>query len=185
MILIHLNYVHGYNKSIIENYNKKVIERIENVSNIFNIPIEKYAPKDKKGKSHMLGLFEYESDKEDGSHTYDEFITQGAKKYAFSVDGKIGITVAGVPKTKGAKGLHDLNDFRDNFVFDYKDTGKQLLVYNENQIPFDLVDYKGEKMKVCDKTGICFLPTTYVLGKALDYSELLSDESSKRSIYKE
>ena len=29
------------------------------------------------------------------------------------------------------------------------------------------------------------MPNSYTLGKALDYVELLSDESSKRSIYKE
>lgn len=41
----------------------------------------------------MLGLFELDEH-------YDKFITQGAKKYAYEIDGKIGITVAGVPKSR-------------------------------------------------------------------------------------
>lgn len=168
----------GYDKSIFINYNKSVEEKIKFVSKILKIPFEKYAPVDKKGKSHLLGVFEYEG-------KYDEFITQGAKKYATKVDGDIKITVAGVPKEKGAKALKSLNDFRDNFVFDYKDTGKNLLIYVENQEPFILEDYKGNKAEVKDKSGCSLIPTTYVLGKALDYANLVNDNSSKRAKYKE
>ena len=85
----------------------------------------------------------------------------------------------------GSKALKDLKDFKDDFVFDYKDTGKQLIVYVDKQEPFELTDYKGQKYKVKDKSGVCFIPTTYVLGKALDYANLISDNSSKRAIYNE
>lgn len=167
----------GYNKKIIDDYNKSVEEKIKFVSKILKIPFEKYSPKDRNGKSHMLGVFEYEG-------KYDEFITQGAKKYAVKEDGEIKITVAGVPK-KGSISLKTLNDFRDNFVFNYEDTGKNLLIYVENQEPFILEDYKGNKLEVKDKSGCSLIPTTYVLGKALDYANLVNDNSSKRARYKE
>lgn len=129
----------------------------------------------------MLGLFDFEI--EPGhKHTYDKFVTQGAKKYAYELDNKISITVAGVPK-KGANALHNLKDFKDDFIFDYKDTGKQLIVYVDNEEEFNLTDYNGVEYKVTDKSGVCFIPTTYVLGKALDYANLISDNSSNRSIY--
>ena len=51
--------------------------------------------------------------------------------------------------------------------------------------PFALIDYLGNEYLVNDKSGCCIVPTTYVLGKALDYANLLSDNSSKRAIYKE
>lgn len=88
----------GYNKEIIENYNKFVENKIKYVSKKFNIDIEKFSPKDNKGVNHMLGLFEQDEH-------YDEFITQGAKKYAYKINGEIHITVAGVPKSrcKGSK----------------------------------------------------------------------------------
>jgi len=167
----------GYNKNIFIEYNKSVEEKIKFVSKILKIPFEKYAPEDKNGKRHLLGVFEYEGN-------YEEFITQGAKKYAVKQNGKIKITVAGVPK-KGSHALHSLDEFRDDFIFDYKDTGKNLLVYVENQEPFLLKDYNNKESIVKDKSGCSLIPTTYVLGKALDYANLVNDNSSKRAVYKE
>ena len=171
----------GYDKSVIDSYNESVKEKIKKVSEELNIPIERFAPKDIYGVSHMLGVFD------DDGH-YLEFITQGAKKYAYKYidkkgEEKIGITVAGVPKS-GAKALKDLNDFKDDFVFRYEDTNKNLLVYIDEEEEFDLTDYQGHITHVIDKSGCCLLPTTYVLGKALEYAKLL-DDSSNRAIYDE
>ena len=52
-------------------------------------------------------------------------------------------------------------------------------------IEFDLVDYKGNVEHVSDKYGCCLVPTTYKLEKSEEYAELVSDESSKRAIFKE
>lgn len=169
--------ISGYNKEVFEKYNKSVEEKIKYTANLLKIPVEKYAPEDYKGKKHLLGVFE-----SDGS--YQEFITQGAKKYAVKQDNKIKITVAGVPK-KGAKALKDLKDFKDDFVFSFEDTGKNLLIYVDKQDPFELVDYKGKRLKVEDRSGCSLIPTTYVLGKALEYATLVNDASSKRAVYKE
>ena len=173
----------GYDKKVIDDYNDFVKRKIEFVSDLLEIDINKYQPKDIKGQRHLLGVFECETEK-GREFTYDKFITQGAKKYATEVDGKIKITVAGVPKS-GANGLKDLNDFRDNYVFKYKDTNKNLLMYTEEMNDFDLIDYNGEKYHVSDKYGCCLLPTTYVLGKALEYVNLLDMNSSERSKYRE
>ena len=167
----------GYNKEYIENYNKYVEYKIKEVSDYLKIPIEQFAPKDTKGKSHMLGVFEEDA-------KYDKFITQGAKKYATEKEGKIEITVAGVPK-EGARALKTLDDFRDNLIFDYKITHKNSLTYCDNQEEIELTDYKGNKEIVTDKTACCIFPTTYKLGKALEYADLISDNSSKRAKYKE
>lgn len=168
----------GYDKQVIEDYNKFVERKIKHVSEILKIPLEKYAPKDIKGKERMLGLFD------DDGH-YDKFITQGAKKYAVEQNGEIHITVSGVPKS-GAKSLKgDLNNFRNDLVFEFKDTGKNLLIYVEDQEPVEIIDYLGNKETITDKSGCCILPTTYILGKSQEYEHLLSDESAKRAIYKE
>lgn len=94
------------------------------------------------------------------------------------------ITVAGVPKT-GALALKKIEDFKDDLVFDFKYTNKNLLMYCENQEEIDITDYQGNTYHATDKSGCCILPTTYVLGKALEYTELISDNSSKRAIYQE
>lgn len=168
----------GFPIEVIEDYNKEVEEKIKKASEDLGIPIEKYAPKDCKGISRMLGVF-------DNDGYYKEFITQGAKKYAYK-DSKdeIHITVAGVPK-KGACALKSLEEFRDDFVFEHKDTGKNISLYNDDMEIFEMEDYQGNKQKLTNKFGITLLPTTYVLGKAFDYCELLSDTSPLRSIYKE
>ena len=167
----------GFDYNVIENYNNFVEKKVNYVSKVLDIDINKFAPKDIKGKKHMLGLFECDG-------TYQEFITQGAKKYAYKQDNEIHITVAGVPKT-GASALNRLEDFKDNFVFKHSDTGKNVLQYNDNQVSIDLIDYQGNILKVTDKSGCCILPTTYVLGKSLEYADLISDNSSARARYKE
>ena len=175
--------VDGYDKSVFEKYNESVVEKIKFVSKHLEIPFEKYAPKDKKGVPHLLGVFESETEG-DSKYTYSKFITQGAKKYAVEQNGKIKITIAGVPKS-GAKALKSLDDFRDNLVFKYEDTGKNILLYVDAQDSFELTDYLGKKAIVNDKSGCCLLPTTYVLGKSEEYANLISDDSSHRAIYKE
>ena len=187
----------GFNIDIINNYNKFVENKIKHVSEELNIPIEKFAPEDKKGKKRMLGVFDKDAE-------YLEFITQGAKKYAFienvaiedinenmkileiDKDKKVakcmGITVAGVPK-KGVNCMNSLSDFKDNLIFDFAHTNKNLLFYCENQKEIIMTDCKGKKAKVSDISGCCLLPNTYNLNKSLDYAELINDKSSNRAIY--
>ena len=167
----------GYDPDVITIYNNFVERKINFVSNNLKIPINKFAPSDVKGKKHLIGIFEQDA-------IYDEFITQGAKKYAYKQGEDIHITVSGVPK-KGCKALDSLKDFKDDFIFKHKDTDKNMLQYNDNQVPIELTDYQGNKLIVNDKSGCCILPDSYTLGKSLEYADLISDESSKRAIYKE
>ena len=146
----------------------------------------------------MLGVFDFDG-------FYDEFITQGAKKYAVIKEVKnkklnenyqkviekgdetskvMEITVAGVPKS-GVYQLNSLEDFKDDLVFEFKNTNKNMLVYVEDQEPFCLTDYLGNKEKVIDVSGCCLVPITYTLGKSIEYEHLLSDDSSKRARYNE
>ena len=174
----------GYDKNVIKDYNKKVKDKIKYVSKLLNIPIEKYKPKDIKGDEHLLGVFECETKKGD-KFTYDKFITQGAKKYAVERHGEIEITVAGVPKKTGASCLKNLNDFRDDFEFKSSITGKQTLIYLDEQDPDLLIDVEGNSYVNTDKTGCSLIPCSYVLGKSYDYINLITEESSKRAVYKE
>ena len=170
--------VQGYDKSIFDKYNQSVEDKIRKVSKLRGIPYERFAPADIKGNAHLLGVFECETGK-GRSVTYDEFITQGAKKYAYKIDGEIHVTVSGVPKSGGAKCLSSLDEFRDDLVFDFEHTNKLTLAYNDNQIPVDITDYLGNTYTVKDKSGICMLPTTYKLGKAYDYADLINDSTER------
>ena len=173
----------GYDRSVFDNYNKSVVAKIKQVCKERNIDFDRYAPADIKGNKHLLGVFECETGK-GRSVTYDQFITQGAKKYAYTVDGEIHVTVSGVPKSGGAKCLKSLDEFRDDLVFDFEHTNKLTLAYNDDQMPVTITDYLGNDYYVTDKSGICMIPTTYKLGKSLDYAELITDESTERAKFK-
>ena len=182
----------GYDKSVIDNYNAFVENKIRAVSKRLDIPYERFAPKGK-----LLGVFDF-----DGH--YEEFITQGAKKYAYTKyvsndklkkdsnvikKGKekslvLEITVAGVPK-QGANALKTLDDFRDGLIFDHSVTNKNMVCYVENQQSCTLTDYNGQSLKIKDKSGVCILPITYELGKSEEYCELVEDNSSKREKFRE
>lgn len=187
----------GFDINVIDNYNKYVEKKIKRVSEDLNIPIKKFAPKDKKGVSHMLGVFEKDA-------SYLEFKTMGAKKYAYikykdnekikkddnvievgeNKSKVLEITISGVPKN-GAKAIKSLEDFKSNFIFRFEDTNKLTLIYSDNQFPVEMTDYLGNKKIVDDVSGCCLLPATYELSMALDYANLVNDNSSKRAIYKE
>ena len=51
----------GYDKTVIEDYNKFVQEKIKYVSEQLQIDIDKYKPKDVDGIEHMLGLFDLDA----------------------------------------------------------------------------------------------------------------------------
>ena len=91
-------------------YNIKIINDTRKALKYHSIPLEKMCPKDKKGNRHFIGIWEQEK-------TYDRFITQGAKRYAYQyADKVIHCTVSGVPKNN-AIALKKLDDFKDGFVF--------------------------------------------------------------------
>ncbi len=78
------------------------------------------------GKEYWLGVADIDSH-------YSEFVTLGAKRYAYrdQADGKLHITVAGVPKKTGAACLQDdIRNFREGFIFRGSETGKLRVTYN-------------------------------------------------------
>ena len=179
--------VSGYDKNIIKSYNDRVVEKLKKVSLDLNIPFSKFAPEDIKGHKHCLGLFEKEeTSKVDTSYTYKEFITEGAKKYAYrTMDGDIKITVSGVPKCGAVALKGDLHNFTDNLLFRHEDTGKNMLMYNDTQDDFYITDFQGNTEKISQRSGACIVPATYELNKSIEYADFLDENSEARAIYKE
>ena len=99
----------------------------------------------------------------------------GAKRYCVREDetDKLKITVAGVPKKKGALCLNnDINNFRKGFVFDGETTGKlQHTYFFESTI---WVDENGNERA----DSIDLSPTTYVLDDVtvIDWEKLWEEE---------
>lgn len=133
---------------------------------------------DAKGMRHYMGVYESEG-------IYDQFKTLGAKRYAYIKDGKIGCTIAGVPKKKkdgcktGAEIIVQaggLDAFEDGLIF--ANTGKLESVYNDVSEPF----YYG---KYLITSNVCLRPTTYTLGLTDDYKYILEHAQLYRECKKD
>lgn len=105
-------------------------------------------------QKYFLGLY----DREKG---YDEFVTLGAKKYAFKQNNKIGITVAGLNKKSGAKELErkgGLSKFRIGTEF--VDSGRKTIYYNDDKKHA----LKVQGCTIENASNIALVDTTYTLG---------------------
>lgn len=158
-------------------YNIKIINDTRKALKYHDIPLEKMCPKDKKGNRHFIGIWEREK-------TYDSFVTQGAKRYAYQYDDKvIHCTVSGVPKNNSVA-LKDLKDFKDGFIFprDLKKDGvgisKKLVQYVDNSEWSPVLD--GVTMD--NKNSVVMRPTTYEMGLLEDYKKLIDLGKQKKRL---
>ena len=146
-----------------ERYNIEITQKLTTACNFYNIDPALLSPADSKGIRHPLGVY-------DPDDSYKEFITLGAKKYCYKdQSGKIGITVAGVPKC-GKQAIKTLTDFKEGLVFDYRTSGKQALTYNDVQKPFD-----AGGIMITDQYGINLMPTVYTMGISEEYGNYIND----------
>lgn len=119
---------------------------------------------DIKGVTHYGGVYE-----DDG--VYDAFITQGAKKYAYTENGRLHITVSGVGKKAGAAALEKaggLEKFRSGFVF--HNCGKTESIYNDK--PFGRYNVAGHTVEIT--RNVYIHEQDYTLGRSDEYTEIIN-----------
>lgn len=135
------------------------------------IAAEAYAD-DMHGVRHYIGLFE-----SDGH--YDRFITQGAKRYAYEADGKMGITVAGVSKKINedtgipfaVEELRTLERFRVGMI--WHRAGGSVSVYNDTDDFYYTDPVSGGQVHITKNVAI--VPSTYEMTYSRDYRLLLNE----------
>lgn len=137
--------------------------------------------KDRNGKEHYIGVFEYE-------HTSQFFCTCGAKRYAYIKDGRLYITVAGVTKevdentkwtnpvtgevyhpTFAEEELGSLENFHTGMK--WVKAGGVGAVYNDKD-DFDYTDPETGKTVHIGK-NVALVPSTYEMTYEKDYKKLL------------
>ena len=138
---------------------------------------------DMNGKRHYIGVFE-----PDGH--YKQFITQGAKRYAYIKDnGRMGVTVAGVATaideetewtdSDGEKynpsfaveELKSLERFKPGVK--WEKAGGTQAVYNDADNIIYADPETGKEVHITKNVAI--IPTTYVMTHSRDYALLLRD----------
>ena len=138
---------------------------------------------DMNGKRHYIGVFE-----PDGH--YKQFITQGAKRYAYIKDnGRMGVTVAGVDTaideetewtdqdgekynpTFAVEELKTLDRFKPGMK--WEKAGGTQAVYNDADNIMYADPETGKEVHITKNVAI--IPTTYVMTHSRDYALLLRD----------
>ena len=162
-------------KMFFENENKIIISEIQKASKDLNIPLELYAPKNIKGDIKYIGVWDFEG-------IYDNFITLGAKRYAFEKNDKIEIVISGVPK-ECCVYLKRLEDFKENFIFPsdieiLTENGKVNVSklchhYSDGNTP--LVEFPDGYINNDIYYSIALRPTTYKTSLTPELKKYLSD----------
>lgn len=156
-------------------YNKRIEERENERADMLGIPRDKFAPLDKNGIPHRLGIFE-----DDGQ--YKKFKTLGAKKYCYvDNDNKLHMTVSGVRKSAVSQ-LHNIEEFKDGTVFDVEHAQKLIMTYVDDMPPIVWNKGQYDEFHSNYQHGICAQPTTYSLGISDDYNSILTMIQNKRGV---
>lgn len=157
-------------EALFQQYNQHVVDKMQKVVDKFpQISIDMFMPKDRKGVQHPINFFE-----EDGD--YEKFVALGAKKYCYIEDGELHITVSGVAKTDktGHQKMLHIEEFKKGYVWGYKDSGKLVHFYNDDQEPFTFTDCDGNEYHCTQRHVVVLQPTSYTLGLTDWYEYLLS-----------
>lgn len=145
----------GEHNEFFEQYNKEIVEKLEN--NCGDLKGHYYAY-DPKGKKHTLGVFEYEGE-------YSEFKTLGAKRYVYREKDGLHMTVSGVRKSAVSALKNDINNFKDGVFFGREISGKKIVNHSFTQ-PTNQhwVDCQGQEYVCNDSCGVNIRNSSYELG---------------------
>lgn len=119
------------------------------------------------GRTVYMGVFEHDA-------SYKEFITLGAKKYAYVDEKGVHVTTAGVNKAKGGAELAaagGLSAYRSGFIF--REAGGTESIYNDAGLPFEYVIDDEHKISV--PANLYIKDSTYTLGITADYARILAN----------
>ena len=152
----------------INDYNNKLLNKIEKIAAYLGIDSTEYAPKNKKGVSKPIGVWEYEG-------TYKRFKTLGAKRYLYEKqDGKYVLTVAGVNKKKACEYLvkkygDPFKGFTHDLIVPEEYSGRLTLTYIDKPCDGVAKDYLGNTCEFHEKSFIHMEPSEYNLTMSSEY----------------
>ena len=152
----------------INDYNNKLLNKIEKIANYLGIDSTEYAPKNKKGVSKPIGIWEYEG-------TYKRFKTLGAKRYLYEKqDGNYVLTVAGVNKKKACEYLikkygDPFKGFTHDLIVPEEYSGRLTLTYIDKPCDGLAKDYLGNTCEFHEKSFIHMEPSEYNLTMSSEY----------------
>ena len=170
----HMDYINAYNDLI--------MKKIEIAAKHYNIPVEMYSPKNIKGESKTIGVWDYEG-------KYKRFKTLGAKRYMFErypedINPKkkrfqYSITVAGVNKIKACEYLVEkykkdpMKGFTHKLVVPSDYSGRLTLTYIDEPRSGITKDYLGNEYEFYEESSIHMEPSDYNMTLSENYRGFL------------
>lgn len=161
--------------SYIEKYNARLELKLQAMCKHYNLHYSDLKPKTIKGVEKLIGVWDYEGQ-------YDYFKTLGAKRYIYSEQNELHITVAGLSKNYGGKYLMQSNGgdmqkvfkaFNDELYIPAEYTNKKTHTYLDDIVEIDVVDYLGNKERIISKSGIHLEPCEFTLSLSKQYLQFL------------
>lgn len=152
-------------------YNENIEKKIKKVCEFYHFDESLFKPKTQKGEEKMIGVWDY-----DGH--YKKFKTLGAKRYLVEKDdGTMECTIAGLPK-KAVKNFGDnpFEFFEDEMYLDEESSMKNCVTYCDHEIRGKIKDKNGKICRFSEKSFVHIEGTTFELGLAGLYKQLLSEQ---------
>lgn len=151
-------------------YNENIIEKLHKAMRYHGLPEDSISPCNSKGAAKPMGVFTDEG-------KYDTFKTLGAKRYMYTNEHGINITIAGLGKKQGGQYIAAQPDpyefFNNDMVIPAKHTGKLLHTYIDDTMEGETYDYQGKKFSYYERSGIHLGPCEFSLSLTDQFLRLL------------
>ena len=165
----------------IDEYNKRIVEKLERACKFHGIDVDAIRPKTIKGVEKTLGVWDFEV-------VYSRFKTLGAKRYMVEKpqalttpagNYNVSLTVSGVNKVNAIPYLVDkygdgiFDAFKDDLLIPAAYTGKMTHTYIDEPFSVDLTDYTGVTQTVSERSCVHLEPAEYSLSLSNAYIDYL------------
>lgn len=174
-------------------YNEMIIDKHKIACKVHGLPLSMCMPKTREGKTKILGAFDFEG-------IYNNFKTNGAKRYLYEIDENndetpygddfnysfehYEMTVAGLSKKKGIQYMIETYDdifeaFTDDLYVPPEFSGRKTHTYIETPRHGVITDYRGITAEYDELSGVHLESSDYTMGISGDFLLFCTIEHEK------
>lgn len=159
----------------IKSYDNFIVGQITEVLNYYGIDPEEQRPKNQKGSTKQIGVWDIETE----GDPYQRFKTLGAKRYIYQQKDGLHITIAGVSKVKGKEYLesqkYPFKAFMSGLEIDAEHSGKLTHTYIDDAKSGYFYDYEGVKQEYNEQSFIHLEQSGYKMTLSYEFEHFLAD----------